>query len=144
MRKVTETCEPVNPTTGKEVRESLNDSDGDLQMEDGDIPYDYYPPQLHAEIPLIPSSPEPERVDRRARVEEVEDEEAGDQSRWIEDYPEPAGSPGKHVQSYFEEVRAKQRENGEEPWAPFADQEEWELAQWLIMNVGQNATDKFL
>jgi hypothetical protein len=94
MRKVTETRKPVNPTTGEEVREYLDDSDGDSQMEDGDIPYDYYPPQLHAEIPLSPSSPEPERVNRRARVEEVEDEEAGDQSRWIEDYQEPAGSPG--------------------------------------------------
>lgn len=30
------------------------------------------------------------------------------------------------------------------PWAPFADQEAWELAQWVITNVGQNATDKFL
>ena len=31
-----------------------------------------------------------------------------------------------------------------EPWAPFEDLEEWDLAQWLLLNAGQNATDKFL
>ena len=36
------------------------------------------------------------------------------------------------------------RKNGDDPWAPFKDKEEWELAQWLITNVGQNATDKYL
>jgi hypothetical protein len=54
---------------------------------------------LNAKIPLSPSFSEPEKVDQRARIEEVEDKEAGDQSYWIEDYPEPAGSSGKHVQS---------------------------------------------
>ncbi|KAG2113682.1 hypothetical protein DEU56DRAFT_874333 [Suillus clintonianus] len=29
-------------------------------------------------------------------------------------------------------------------WGPFDDEEEWELAKWLIQNVGQNQTDKFL
>lgn len=144
MWKVTEKRAPVNPTIVEEEEELFNDSDGDSQMADGDVLYDYHPLQPDMEIPSLPSSPEPERVDRRARIEEDEDEEAGDQSHWIEDYPEPAGIAGKHVLSYFEEIRAKQKENGEESWAPFADQEEWELAQWLIMNVGQNVTDKYL
>ena len=82
--------------------------------------------------------------DRRARVEEIEDEEAGTQSRWIKDYPRPAGTLGQSAQSYFEMVREEQKKNGDSPWAPFKDEEEWELVQWLITNVGQNATDKYL
>jgi hypothetical protein len=86
----------------------------------------------------------PGKPDRRVRVEDVEDEEAGNWSRWVEEYPRPAGTRGNSARSYFEEVRAEQRRNGQEPWAPFEDHEEWELAQWLMLNVGQNATDKFL
>ena len=82
--------------------------------------------------------------ERRARVEEVEDEKAGMQSRWIKDYPGPAGTPERPAQSYFEMVRDDQKKNGDPLWAPFKDEEEWELAQWLNMNVGQNATDKYL
>ena len=82
--------------------------------------------------------------DRRARVEEVEDEEDGGIKRWIEDYPWPAGTVGMPSQTYFEELRAEQRCKGQDPWAPFKDEEEWGLAQWLMLNVGQNATDKFL
>ena len=32
----------------------------------------------------------------------------------------------------------------EPPLVPFADEEEWELAQWLMKNVMQTATDQFL
>jgi len=72
------------------------------------------------------------------------DEEAGTQIRWIRDYPGPAGTPGRPAQSYFEMVRDEQKINGDPPWAPFKDEEEWGLAQWLITNVCQNATDKYL
>ncbi|KAG1872229.1 hypothetical protein F4604DRAFT_1881036 [Suillus subluteus] len=34
--------------------------------------------------------------------------------------------------------------NDEGVWGPFKDEEEWQLAKWLIQNVGQNQTDKFL
>ncbi|KAI9453445.1 hypothetical protein HD554DRAFT_2031914 [Boletus coccyginus] len=29
-------------------------------------------------------------------------------------------------------------------YVPFADYDEWELAQWLIKTINQHATDKFL
>ena len=48
------------------------------------------------------------------------------------------------AQSYFETVQEEQKKTGDNPWAPFTDEEEWELAHWLITNVGQNATDKYL
>ncbi|KDQ62841.1 hypothetical protein JAAARDRAFT_104347, partial [Jaapia argillacea MUCL 33604] len=43
----------------------------------------------------------------------------------------------------FEKVHEQQEYLGS-PWGPFEDQEEWELAQWLVRNVGHNQTDKFL
>jgi hypothetical protein len=33
---------------------------------------------------------------------------------------------------------------GEDEWAPFADREEWGLAEWLIKSLGQTCTDEFL
>jgi len=51
---------------------------------------------------------------------------------------------GQTAQSYFEKIRAEQMKQGQDLWAPFGDQEEWELVEWLITNVGQNMTDKFL
>lgn len=98
------------------------------------------PPEI--EIGGQPENPAP--LNCRARVEEVEDEESGVQNRWIKDYPGEAGKPGERANSYFEDYRSQQVANDEDPWAPFKDEEEWELAQWLILNVGQNATDKFL
>ena len=74
----------------------------------------------------------------------MEDEESGTQSWWIKDFPLPAGTQLQPAQSCFETVREEQKKTGDNPWAPFADKEEWELAQWLITNVGQNATDKYL
>ncbi|KAG1825196.1 hypothetical protein EV424DRAFT_1471780 [Suillus variegatus] len=35
-------------------------------------------------------------------------------------------------------------EEGEDPWSPFEDAEEWDLAQWLVKNLGQTRTDEFL
>ena len=43
---------------------------------------------------------------------------------------------------YFEKVRAEQVIRGQDPCAPFEDQDEWELAEWLMMNVA--ATDSYL
>ena len=74
----------------------------------------------------------------------MEDEESGTHRRWIKDFPLPAGMRLGLAQSYFETVREEQRKNGDDLWAPFKDEEEWELAQWLITNVGQNTTDKYL
>lgn len=71
----------------------------------------------------------------------MENKESGIRSRWLKDFPLPAGL--QPAQSYFERVREEQK-TADNLWAPFADEEEWELAQWLITNVGQNATDKYL
>lgn len=44
----------------------------------------------------------------------------------------------------FEKLQEAQAALGESEWAPFASQEEWDLAQWLMKGVGQNSIDEFL
>ena len=43
----------------------------------------------------------------------------------------------------FENLLKEQRENGSSRWGPFEDEDEWDLAKWLIRNVGHNQTDSF-
>lgn len=107
-----------------------------------DMVIDYEPPIDDQASPMASTPP----LDRRARVDDVDEDEDDDDGckRWIEDFPKPAGVPIRRAKSYFETVRDDQKKHGEEPWAPFQDMEEWELGQFLMLNLGQNATDKFL
>jgi hypothetical protein len=69
----------------------------------------------------------------------------GEGFEFIEDFPGEAGTPGKTKRTRFEEIRDAQRSAGEQYWGPFADQDEWELARWLMTaNVSQNSRDAFL
>jgi len=140
MRRVAEKRQPV---------ESLDNDPEDINIDqhhensaDVDVPLEFNDPQV--ELGSDSEGQTQEAPDRRARVEEIEDEEAGVQNRWIEDFPGNAGKWGDQAQSYFEKLRAEQQRQGLSPWTPFQDEEEWELALWLMLNVGQNATDKFL
>lgn len=44
----------------------------------------------------------------------------------------------------FQVMKDIQDASGQGMYAPFADREEWELAEWLISNANQGAMDKFL
>ncbi|KAG0708022.1 hypothetical protein DFH29DRAFT_979602 [Suillus ampliporus] len=44
----------------------------------------------------------------------------------------------------FKEVQMNQDTSSESTFAPFADKEEWGLAEWLVNNLGQTPTDEFL
>ena len=44
----------------------------------------------------------------------------------------------------FERMQASQEASRGGTYAPFVDEREWELAEWLIRNVNQCATDEFL
>jgi len=100
--------------------------------------------------PFVPSprnnSPEPEPTgdehqSKRARVEDVDDED--NYHRYARDFPTPTEELGE-AKTAFEEIFEEQRAKGESPWAPFADKDEWELARWLAKNVNQRATEEFL
>jgi hypothetical protein len=67
------------------------------------------------------------------------------EGRFIEDFDHEslAGAAWGKAVPLFESLLLKQEETGSR-WDPFVDEEEWELAEWLIDNVGQKRTDTFL
>jgi hypothetical protein len=78
----------------------------------------------------------------RVAVEEVEDEEAP--GRYSEPYPGNAAECLGTGPTRFHQVREEQSARGEEPWAPFADMEEWDLAKWIVNRVNQTGLVEFL
>ncbi|KAJ7056367.1 Zn-finger domain-containing protein [Mycena amicta] len=112
--------------------------------------------------PTPPPPPQPIRqIHRKASVEEVPDEDDHNHpdnlERERQHYAHPqtkevlAGwyseTPGL---TFFEEIRAAQMEKAVKDggpfsvYAPFAGDEEWDLAKWLAKNVNQTATEEYL
>ena len=92
----------------------------------------------------------PPTTSQRATVEEIPDEDAIPQStrefRYVEAYPEneKAGATWGTGTPLFESIRLQQERDGDSIWGPFADEAEWELAEWLLRNVGQKQSDAYL
>lgn len=65
--------------------------------------------------------------------------------QYIEDFnPESlAGAAWGQEMPVFEYLCLKQEQAGSH-WNAFHDEEEWELAEWLVKNVGQKQTNMFL
>lgn len=108
------------------------------------------PPIQRASADEVPDvEPEP-NSHHQASVEEVPDEpeRITEDTRWIEGYPAEhmAGAPCQDdvVPTKFHAIQEEQEVSGGSLWGSFHDEEEWELAKWLVQNVGQNQTDKFL
>jgi hypothetical protein len=64
--------------------------------------------------------------------------------RYVEPFPGPAGETLRCEKTRFEILEGEQRTEGKAPWEPFASRAEWELAEWLVKNVRQRSTDKYL
>jgi Plavaka transposase len=80
-----------------------------------------------------------------SQTPEVEDEDIP--GRYAEDYnPADVAHILRKTQTAFETLEEFQNNAGlgENPWAPFEDEEEWELARFLIKEVSQKAADKYL
>jgi hypothetical protein len=97
------------------------------------------------------------RKRNKVTVEEVLDVDSLWQSRsgdddpeddYIEDFPcqWSAGEPtGGTQRTPFENIWRSQKEAGEEAWGPFENEEEWDLARWLMTSsVSQTKLDEFL
>ncbi|KAG2043550.1 hypothetical protein BDR03DRAFT_1005575 [Suillus americanus] len=53
----------------------------------------------------------------------------------VEDAPDE--DKDKEGQTSFKKYQKYKESEGENEWAPFCDEEEWELAEWLIKSLGQ-------
>lgn len=83
--------------------------------------------------------------DFRARVEDVEDEDNA-LTDYVRAFPAErcSGSVCRTSRTLFEVIEDEEVLEGGSIYGPFRDEEEWELAKWLIRNVGQKQTDAFL
>jgi len=101
------------------------------------------PPQ-----PPLPPQDEPQHRDgRHPMVEDITDnEDVDDGGRYVENFPEEclAGATWGRCKPLFESLDDERLRDGRSRWAPFDDEDEWQLAEWLIRNVGQRQTDTFL
>lgn len=83
----------------------------------------------------------------RVTVEDVPDCEEGGLPKkvWIEDFPGDAGRPDGTSETLFERMRSEKTKAGDSPWAPFEDEEEWQLAHWLVTSgLTQSSIEKYL
>ena len=129
----------AGPARRDDIRPPSDFDDVPMDVLFDDIP-SFVPPPRHADS----AEPEPAEYDhqsKRARAEEVEDEET--YPRYAKEFPTSAEELGE-AKTAFEYIFEDQRAKDELPWAPFADKEEWELARWLAKNVNQRATEEFL
>jgi hypothetical protein len=86
-------------------------------------------------------------VGHSARVEDVPDEDnlqPDPGHRYVEPFPLAAGEVIGLAETRFHEIREEQLESGQGRWGPFADKDQFELAEWLADCVGQGDADRFL
>jgi hypothetical protein len=117
------------------------------------------------ETPILDSTVVSDASDYRPRnvtIQDTEDADALGQSldegemseedvgppgfEFIEDYPAEAGMPGPgRKKTPFEKLKKAQQVEDKELWSPFANEEEWELAKWLMTaGVSQARVDEYL
>ena len=88
----------------------------------------------------------PHEPEVNASIANDQEEETLDSATYIEEFPtnKGAGAVWGEETPFFEKLRCEQVLNDSSRWGPFEDQDEWELAQWLIRNTGQNQINSFL
>ena len=130
--------QPPSPEAHLSNDESLTDNN------DATVPGDDFVPRpTHARSPTADDIfPSPNA--KRARVEEVVDDDAPTVGRYTEEYPGRVADALGKDKTKFEKIYDDQSMEGMKPHAPFTEEEEWELVKWLMKNVGQTKADDFL
>jgi hypothetical protein len=102
------------------------------------------PPQQQLDEP----QPWPQRATANVPInEEVNiNSESNHKACYIEYFPEEhlAGATWGRCKPLFASLDEEQKREGGSRWAPFEDELEWQLGEWLIQNVGQKQTDLYL
>jgi hypothetical protein len=79
--------------------------------------------------------------------DDVEDEPPEADFVYIQELPAHfrAGWKKGEVKTQFEILRERQKAEGQDPWFPFPNEDEWELARWLVESAtSQSKIDSFL
>ncbi|KAI6156712.1 hypothetical protein BKA82DRAFT_4325524 [Pisolithus tinctorius] len=121
--------------------------DEDHQLDDGQLEY---MPNLASDWHYKPSDDgldllEGSLVQQHASVEDVEDgsSPAGDR-HFIEQYTGFATRILGSRATAFKEMKKTEQKNNNNQWAPFQNKNEWDLACFLMKNMGQTKINEFL
>jgi len=127
---------PPDETPGAQ----FEDLEHDLQTAEQHISLDSTTGMSDLPIPQAEHTSQPQR--NRVTIEDVTEEESQQSGHYFEEYPteQKAGAAWGKDRPLFEQIRREQQENGTSKWGPFENQDEWELAEWLLKNVGQKRT----
>ena len=79
-------------------------------------------------------------------IEDAPEDDDMSQDRYIEEFLKEhlASAMWGTSKPLFKSLNEEQKRDGTSCWGPFEDEDEWELAEWLIQNMGQKQTDVFL
>ncbi|KAG2354268.1 hypothetical protein BDR07DRAFT_1494784 [Suillus spraguei] len=90
-------------------------------------------------------NPLPALKSQRVTIEDVADEDKVkiNSGRYFKEFPD-GGWTLWEGETGFESYKKYKEGLGEDEWAPFHDEEEWGLAEWLVKSLGQTQTDDFL
>ena len=131
--------EPDAPDFQLELEDDLERAD---EMFNHDEPEaNLRPPPPLRQLDELRPRPEPANVDTLPN-----DKEVSSNARFIEYFPDEqlAGATWGCGKPLFDALDEEQKRVGSSRFGPFEDEEEWQLAEWLIRNVGQKQTDLFL
>ena len=129
-----------NPYRWTNESDAMDGPDNALDVPDGHL--------VHPSCIDVDSGP-PELCkppSKRARVED----DNGDSPPWpasghfTEQYPGVAAAVLGRKKTVFKSLEAAELEKGENEWAPFRDEDEWELAGFLMRNLGQTKINEML
>lgn len=102
---------------------------------------------IHEQIEKIPEDQDAITPSRLARVDEVPDETAEyPRGCYLRSFPgeKSAGLTYGEAKLPFQAIHDEQVLQGADIFGPFESEEEWDLAKWLIKNVGHTQAEKFL
>ena len=128
-----------NPRTGTEP--GLTPSQADMgityytedvgNLDEGDLNYSI--PSNVDPLPVLPN-----------RIPEPPTNSQSRQCPWfIHSYPGPVATVVGEADTLFDMICKEQDMQGNNPAAPFDNEEEWDLAKWLIKNVSQTGIEEF-
>ena len=130
-----QSTELASSSAAKDNQET-NEGEPDFFLDPPDFTLPYRSPS-----PVDPSVDHP-RKRQRVNIEDVEDMECG--SRNHEKFPGLVAEVVDEGVTMYQDLLEEQIAMKRHSWAPFGDEEEWQLAKWLMRNVGHSAIDDYL
>lgn len=142
------------PGAGTDGNVPINNEGGvsACHADESQLPHDEPEPQFYRPPtpPFITAPNNSVPPNRNCHVEEVPDEDFEVEwgrfggERFVESFPGHTADVLGCGETTFERWRREQVDREEGPFSPYADEDEWGLAKWLIENVGQGRVEEFL